>query len=130
MTKTDKHIKLCNDLHELYVRKNAAYGDSFGETFKKLGIISAVTRISDKYNRLVNLATHPDIDQNDESIRDTLQDLANYALMTIMELDEDYMMTTTVTGVEPNKELHPFEGIVNIGDNINGVPINKCCNEM
>ena len=130
MTKTDKHIKLCNDLHELYVRKNATYGDSFGETFKKLGIISAVTRISDKYNRLVNLATHPDIDQNDESIRDTLQDLANYALMTIMELDEDYMMTTTVTGVEPNKELHPFEGIVNIGDNINGVPINKCCNEM
>ena len=130
MTKTDKHIKLCNDLHELYVRKNAAYGDSFGETFKKLGIISAVTRISDKYNRLVNLATHPDIDQNDESIRDTLQDLANYALMTIMELDEDYMMTTTVTGVEPNKELHSFEGIVSIGDNINGVPINKCCNEM
>lgn len=130
MTKTDKHIKLCNDLHELYVRKNAAYGDSFGETFKKLGIISAVTRISDKYNRLVNLATHSDIDQNDESIRDTLQDLANYALMTIMELDEDYMMTTTVTGVEPNKELHSFEGIVSIGDNINGVPINKCCNEM
>ena len=130
MTKTDKHIKLCNDLHELYVRKNTAYGDSFGETFKKLGIISAVTRISDKYNRLVNLATHPDIDQNDESIRDTLQDLANYALMTIMELDEDYMMTTTVTGVEPNKELHSFEGIVSIGDNINGVPINKCCNEM
>lgn len=134
MTKTDKHIKLCNDLHELYVRKNAAYGDSFGETFKKLGIISAVTRISDKYNRLVNLATHPDIDQNDESIRDTLQDLANYALMTIMELDEDYTMTITITGDgntnEPNKELHPFEGIVNIGDNISGVPINKCCNEM
>lgn len=134
MTKTDKHIKLCNDLHELYVRKNAAYGDSFGETFKKLGIISAVTRISDKYNRLVNLATNPDINQNDESIRDTLQDLANYALMTIMELDEDYTMTKTVTTDndtnKPNKELYSSDGIINIGDNINGVPINKCYNEM
>ena len=81
-----EHEKLCKELHELYVRKNNAYGNSFGETFDKLGIISAITRISDKYNRLVNLATNPKIDCGDESIIDTLKDLSNYCLMTVLEL--------------------------------------------
>ena len=86
MTKLERHKKWCDNLHALYEIKNNAYGDSFGETYKKLGIISAVTRISDKYNRLVNLATHPEIDVNDESLVDTLVDLANYSIMTAMEL--------------------------------------------
>jgi len=87
MTKIDKHKQMCDALHEIYKQKNAAYGDSFGDTFKRLGVISAVTRITDKYNRLVNLATHKDICIGDESIIDTLVDLANYALMTAMELE-------------------------------------------
>jgi hypothetical protein len=87
MTKIDKHKQMCDALHEIYKQKNAAYGDSFGDTFKRLGLISAVTRITDKYNRLVNLATHKDICIGDESIIDTLVDLANYALMTAMELE-------------------------------------------
>lgn len=86
MTKIERHEKMCNDLHSLYIKKNTAYGDSFGETFQKLGVISAVTRISDKYNRLVNLVTNPNIDSGDESVIDTLVDLANYSLMTVMEL--------------------------------------------
>lgn len=87
MTKVERHKKWCEGLHTLYEIKNAAYGDSFGDTFEKLGLISAVTRISDKYNRLVNLARHPEIDENDESIIDTLRDLANYSIMTAMELE-------------------------------------------
>ena len=70
------------------MQKNKAYGNSFGDTYEKLGIISAITRISDKYNRLVNLTTHPDIDNGDESIRDTCLDMANYLLMTVMEIDK------------------------------------------
>lgn len=77
---------IANDLGELYEKKNAAYGNSFGETYQKLGIISAVTRISDKYNRLCNLATNPDIDNLGESLEDTLKDLASYAIMTLIEL--------------------------------------------
>lgn len=110
MTKIEKHEVMCKNLHELYIQKNKAYGDSFGETYRKLGIISAVTRISDKYNRLVNLATHRDINTGDESLKDTLVDLANYALMTAMEIDEetkagevragDYIISSdTTTGV-------------------------------
>lgn len=86
MTKIERHEELCDNLHELYVQKNKAYGDSFGETYRKLGLISAITRISDKYNRIVNLATNENIPIGDESIVDTLADLANYALMTAMEI--------------------------------------------
>ena len=82
------HKRLCIDLNNLYEQKNKAYGNSFGSTYKKLGIISAVTRITDKYNRLVTLAKNTDIDCGDESIRDTLIDMANYCLMTVMEFDK------------------------------------------
>ena len=85
----ERHLILCNRLNAIYSQKNKAYGNSFGETFEKLGIISAITRISDKYNRLVNLATHTDVDNGDEAIEDTLLDMANYCLMTYMELQKE-----------------------------------------
>ena len=86
----NRHEEICKELNELYKIKNSDYGDSFGETYRKLGIISAVTRISDKTNRLQNLCIDKTLLQvKDESIRDSLRDLANYAIMTIMEMDEE-----------------------------------------
>lgn len=78
--------QIAKEISELYEKKNRAYGNSFGNTYKKLGIISAVTRISDKYNRLCNLATNPNINDLNESIEDTLKDLAAYSIMTLMEI--------------------------------------------
>ena len=86
MTNVDQFKQIAHNLALLYEKKNNAYGNSFGDTYQRLGIISAVTRISDKYNRLCNLATHPDIDNLGESIEDTLMDLASYSIMTLMEL--------------------------------------------
>lgn len=86
MTNVEKFKNIANELCELYEAKNKAYANSFGDTYNKLGIISAVTRISDKYNRLCNLATNPDIDNLGESIEDTLKDLASYSIMTLIEL--------------------------------------------
>lgn len=91
-----KFKEIANSLGELYEKKNAVYGNSFGETYKKLGIVSAVTRISDKYNRLCTLATNPDIDNLGESIEDTLKDLASYAIMTLIELDNKKPVGVTV----------------------------------
>lgn len=79
--------QIATELGELYDKKNTAYGNSFSETFKKLGIISAVTRISDKYNRLCNLSTNTNIDDLGESLEDTLRDMASYCIMTVMELN-------------------------------------------
>jgi hypothetical protein len=86
MNKQIAFENIADELIELYKAKNKAYGNSFGETYAKLGIISAITRISDKHNRLVNLATNKDIDNLGESIEDTLRDMANYCIMTLVEL--------------------------------------------
>lgn len=82
------HSEICNYLNGLYAAKNADYGNSFGDTYADLGIISAVTRITDKTNRLKSLCKPgTDIHVLDESVRDTLLDLANYAIMTVLEID-------------------------------------------
>lgn len=91
MDKAQKHKDICNALNEIYEKKQHDYGDSFGQTFDKLGIISAVTRISDKYNRLVSLCTKPEEERKvkDESITDTLLDMANYCIMTVIEMHKE-----------------------------------------
>lgn len=91
MNKIEMHKELCEELNDIYSRKSSDYGDSFGQTFEKLGIISAITRISDKYNRLVSLCTKSEEERKvkDETIEDTLLDLCNYGLMTLIELRQN-----------------------------------------
>lgn len=86
-TKLERHKEICTELSKTYRKKNEAYGDSFGKTFRELGIISAVTRMEDKMNRIASLAAGAKNEVADESIRDTLKDLANYAIMTLIEMD-------------------------------------------
>ncbi len=88
MTKIQKHLDICEQLTLMYVNKNADYGDSFGDTFNKLGMVSAVTRITDKTNRLQSLCVNQQKVKS-ESVKDTLMDLANYSIMTLIELEED-----------------------------------------
>lgn len=83
-----KFKDVTDEMNALYERKNHDYGNSFSETFRKLGIISAATRMLDKMNRIVSLVTKDQQKVNDESLRDTLIDIANYAVMTIMEIDK------------------------------------------
>ena len=89
--KVTRHLEIAKTLNRLYDSKGQDYGDSFGETYRKLGIISALTRISDKYNRLVSLATKPEEERKvkDESIQDTLLDMANYCIMTVIEMENE-----------------------------------------
>ena len=94
-TKTERHSELCAELNDIYNRKNADYGDSFGDTFHKLGIISAVTRITDKVNRLQSLCVRA-ARVPEESVKDTLLDLANYAIMTVIELERSDKSETEV----------------------------------
>ena len=84
--KVERHCAICQKLNQVYKAKNHDYGDSFGDTYKKLGIISAVTRLSDKMNRLMSLAVSHEAQVKDEKIEDTLLDMANYAIMTLIEL--------------------------------------------
>lgn len=71
---------------ETYVRKNHDYGNSFDKSLDKFGLVASVVRIGDKMNRIESLVQKKAMVQ-DESIRDTLLDMANYAVMTIMWMD-------------------------------------------
>ena len=81
------HEKICKELHDLYVKKNRDYGSSVTDTFRKFGLVSYLVRMTDKLNRLTNLTVNnKDNLVIDEKIDDTLQDLANYAILALIDL--------------------------------------------
>ena len=73
--------EITNGLYETYCKKNRDYGNSFDQSLNKFGEIAALTRISDKYNRLCSLITNKGQEVEDESIDDTILDMANYLIM-------------------------------------------------
>lgn len=77
--------QIANGLTELYERKNADYGNSFSKTFEEFGMTSTVVRLSDKLERLKTLSKQ-EAKVKDESIQDTVMDIAVYAMLTLMEL--------------------------------------------
>ena len=87
VSKVDRHAQLCKEINDLYARKNHDYGDSFHQTFVEEGMAMARIRLGDKFNRFKTLSRGGDQKVNDESIRDTLIDLANYAIMTVLEME-------------------------------------------
>jgi len=86
-SKATTHAAICSDLTALYERKNHDYGDSFGKGFKEYGMTMPCIRLEDKLNRLKSLLKSG-AQVKDESIDDTLMDLANYAIMTLIERKE------------------------------------------
>jgi hypothetical protein len=86
MNKYVLHATIAQSLTELYIRKNKDYGDSVGQGYKELGPITILTRMMDKMNRLKSLIRNGEGNaQVDESIDDTLHDLANYAIIFMIE---------------------------------------------
>ena len=89
MTKIEKHHQICDELNSLYAKKNHDYGDSFHLSFVEEGMAMSRIRLGDKFNRFKTLSRNKTQEVNDESIRDTLIDLANYAIMTILEMENE-----------------------------------------
>ena len=72
---------------ETFVLKNKKYGNSFEVSLDKYGNIAALTRISDKFNRIENLILSNDSGTEDETVIDTLLDMANYCVMTAIYME-------------------------------------------
>lgn len=89
MTKYDKLKELTNQILKIYMDKNSDYGDSFSKSYKEFGIIAPVVRMNDKMERVKQLSKSDDRKVKDESLKDSLIDLANYALMTVIEIEGD-----------------------------------------
>lgn len=73
---------LLNQIKATHEKKNHDYGNSFIKSMNEFGMIAAAIRLSDKLSRfktLINSAAQV----KDESIEDTLLDMAAYAIMTV-----------------------------------------------
>lgn len=82
-TSAQQFKDIAKGMIETYVRKNHDYGNSFDKSLDKFGLVASVVRIGDKMNRIESLVQKEAMVQ-DESIKDTLLDMANYAIMTVM----------------------------------------------
>lgn len=82
--------RITEEMAQTYERKNQDYGNSFGQSVAEHGAIAGIVRIGDKYNRAKQLLVQKTpAAVNGESARDTLLDLANYAIMLAMEIEDD-----------------------------------------
>lgn len=83
--KSETFKSITEGLLNTYIKKNADYGSSFDKSMDEFGLTAAVVRMSDKMERLKSLSKK-DAQVKDESVEDTLLDLANYCIMTVMHL--------------------------------------------
>lgn len=72
----------CSDMIQLYAKKNHDYGNSFNKGMNDIGMAYGIGRLYDKMNRIVTLSK-TNIEVKNESIEDTLIDLACYSIMTL-----------------------------------------------
>lgn len=84
MNKIQIHKQICEELNKMYEEKNKRYGDSFAKVRREFGNTVILVRLMDKLERLKTLLSNPEL-ENEESIEDTLKDLANYAIMEVIE---------------------------------------------
>ena len=75
--------EIVDKMVHLYEIKNQDYGNSFEESCNNFGIIAGLIRMADKFNRIKSLSKKENL-VKDESIEDTLVDLANYSIMTLI----------------------------------------------
>tara|TARA_R110002072_G_scaffold239311_3_gene397285 strand:- start:31 stop:300 length:270 start_codon:yes stop_codon:yes gene_type:complete len=88
MTREEQLQTVQSEALTLFQKKNKDYGDAFAN----YGTIGVLVRLSDKISRAVSISKSSVTLVNDESLRDTLIDLHNYAAMAIMLMDEEITM--------------------------------------
>lgn len=81
--------KITKEMMELYEMKNADYGSSASDTYKKFGMNAYLVRMNDKLNRAITLVNNDNQQVKSESLRDTLIDLANYSVLAIIDLEKE-----------------------------------------
>lgn len=92
-------IKHVNEMLDTHVKKAAGYAGSDNpdtwanfreaEAWGLTPLQGCLVRMGDKYRRVQNLRRNAANDRVGESIRDTLMDLANYAVIAVCLMDEE-----------------------------------------
>lgn len=84
----EQFMSITQNMTKIYAAKNHDYGNSFEESLDEFGLVASVVRMGDKMNRIKSLIKK-EAQVKDESIKDTLLDIANYAVMTIMWMNKN-----------------------------------------
>ena len=87
-TDADRFEDITKSMSSIFRKKNHDYGNSFEQSLNEEGLAASRIRMGDKWNRFKQLSKGVQAQVNDESLRDTLIDMANYAIMTVMWLDK------------------------------------------
>ena len=85
MDRVSQYKTVHNEALSLFTKKNKDYGDAFAN----YGPVGVIVRMGDKINRLASVTGSSVSLVKNETIRDTLIDLHNYAAMAIMLMDEN-----------------------------------------
>ena len=96
----DRFYGVTVEMAEIYYKKNMDYGNSFDESLDEDGLVVAKIRLGDKWKRFGQLIDNP-ANVTSESKRDTLLDMANYAIMAVMWMDKQ--------GLEPKTKREDWE---------------------
>ena len=79
---------ITNKIYDTFEQKNTDYGNSFHKIFKECGMTYAYGHMAEKLERINSLRKN-EAKVKGESMKDSLYDLANYAILTIMELEKN-----------------------------------------
>ena len=84
----NKFSEYTNHLADVLNQKNLAYGDSFTKSVDEDGLLVLKIRLGDKFNRVSSLIKRGELKENDESLEDTLLDMAGYSILGLKYLEE------------------------------------------
>ena len=87
----DFHKNFCEDMIDVTQKKNSDYSGFTGDPFANFRIVESIgvcdvetgflTRMSDKFSRLNTFAKKKELKVKEETVYDTLLDLANYCVL-------------------------------------------------
>lgn len=84
----NKFSEYTDHLANILNQKNLAYGDNFSKSLDEDGLLVLKIRLGDKFNRVSSLIKRGELKENDESLEDTLLDLAGYSILGLKYLKE------------------------------------------
>lgn len=79
--------EITDNMVSIFEKKRNDYGQTTTQMIEKYGFLPMVIKLDDKLGRLTQLLiNNKEQKVKDESVEDTLLDLANYAIITMIEL--------------------------------------------
>ena len=85
---SDRFKEITDKMFETFKAKNHDYGSSFSNLFNECGMTYAYGHMAEKLERVKSLMKD-EAKVNGEGMKDSLLDLANYAILTVMEIDKN-----------------------------------------